>query len=107
MMRGYYGGNGDYGYGNMMGGGGGILMFFFGVLVLVGILLLVMWAMRASHGGQGPMMMHSGHVPPANGPAAPQGAAGHHEAIAIAKRRLASGEITPEQYQEIIKTLGD
>ena len=104
MMRGYYGGNGGYGYGNMMGGGGGILMFFFGLLVLVGIVLLVMWAMRAARGGHGPMMMHGGHV---SGPAAPQGAAGHHEAIAIAKRRLASGEITPEQYQEIIKTLGD
>jgi uncharacterized membrane protein len=31
---------------------------------------------------------------------------GHHEAVAIAKKRLASGEITPEQYDEIIGKLG-
>jgi uncharacterized membrane protein len=87
-----------YGYGNMMGGGwfGGILMLLFTLLVLVGFVLLVMWAIRASgghHAASGPgMQMH-----PAE--------AGHHEAVAIAKKRLASGEITKEQYDEIMRAL--
>jgi len=55
----------------------------------------VIWAVRAL----------SGHEKPGMGapPAPPAGS--HDEAIAIAKRRLANGEITPEQYQEIMKTL--
>ena len=85
-----------YGYGNMMGGGwfGGLLMLLFALLVLVGFVLLVMWAIRASgdHHVAGGPMMH-----PAE--------AGHHEAVAIAKKRLASGEITKEQYDEIMRTL--
>lgn len=87
-----------YGYGyDMMGGGwlGGLLMFLFGALVLVGLVLLVMWVVRAS----------SGHTS-AGGPMPPQRAAGHDEAVAIAKRRLASGEITKEQYEEILRVLG-
>lgn len=108
MMRGY-GGYGDGysgGYGGMMDGGfGGILMLFFGLLVLVGIVLLVIWAVRASSGQHGHMM--PGGQNPVGGPPLPHGQVGHHEAVAIAKRRLASGEITPEQYQEIIKTLGN
>jgi uncharacterized membrane protein len=31
---------------------------------------------------------------------------GHEEAIAIAKRRFANGEITKDQYEEIVQTLG-
>lgn len=104
MMRGY--GGYDGGYNGMMGGGfGGIWMLFFGLLVFVGIVLLVIWAVRASSGQHGHMM--SGGQPPVGGAAPPHGQLGHHEAVAIAKRRLASGEITPEQYQDIIKTLGD
>ena len=84
-----------YGYGNMMGGGwfGGLLMLLFALLVLVGFVLLVMWAIRASSGH---------HI--AGGPMHPA-EAGHHEAVAIAKKRLASGEITKEQYEEIMRTL--
>jgi putative membrane protein len=79
-----------------MGGGfGGLLMFMFGALVLVGIVLLVVWAVRAS-GGHGM----------AGGASQPPGAAGHDEAVATAKRRLASGEITKEQYEELMRTLG-
>ena len=90
MMMGRYGGPG---YG--MTGGGGWLMFLFGLLVLAGLVLLVVWAVRAL----------SGHEKTGAGapPAPPAGS--HDEAIAIAKRRLANGEITPEQYQEIVKTL--
>ena len=85
-----------YGYGDMMGGGwfGGVLMLLFTLLVLVGFVLLVIWAIRASSGH------HS-----ASGPTMHPAEAGHHEAVAIAKKRLASGEITKEQYDEIMRTL--
>jgi putative membrane protein len=92
MDRGY-----GYGY-NMMGGYGwfgGLLMLLFGALVIAGIVLLVMWAVRAS-GGHGT----TGSSAP------PPGAAGHDEAVAIAKRRLATGEITEEQYSAIMRSLG-
>jgi len=92
MGRGY-----DYGY-NMMGGYGwfgGLLMFLFGALVIAGIVLLIVWAVRASGG-------HS-----AGGGTPPQpGAVGHDEAVAIAKRRCASGEITTQEYDEIMRALG-
>jgi uncharacterized membrane protein len=97
-----YGRELGYGYGNMMGGSPfvGFLMFVFGALVIAGIVLLVVWAVRAA----------SGHPPSPNsglaGQSTPPGAVGHDEAVAIAKRRLASGEITPEQYSEIMRTLG-
>jgi putative membrane protein len=99
-MMGYGPGYGHgYGYGNMMGGYGlgGLMAFLFGVLVIAGIVLLVIWAVRASHGhGNGAQTIVT--QPPA--------AVGHDEAVAIAKRRLASGEITAEQYGEIMRTLG-
>jgi len=87
----------DYGYNNMMGGGwfGGLLMLLFGALIIAGIVLLIMWAVRASGG-------HAG------GGSTPQpGKAGHDEAVAIAKRRLASGEVNKEQYDEIMRALGE
>lgn len=89
MMYGY-----DYGYGNMMGGGwfGALMMLFFGALIVAGLVLLVIWAVRASRGGAGG--------------AVPRSAAAHDEAVAIAKRRLASGEINKDQYDEIMRALG-
>lgn len=87
-----------YGYGTMMGGYGwfgAMLMFVFGAIVVAGIVLLILWAVRTSGGHH-----TSGATPP------PAGAAGHDEAVAIAKRRLASGEITNEQYEEIMRSLG-
>jgi putative membrane protein len=95
MMRGY-----GFNYGTpygMMGGGGwvvGLLMLGFFLLVLVGVILLVVWAVRSASG--------HGHA----GPTGPHAMTGHEEALAIAKKRLASGEITPEQFEEIRKTLG-
>ena len=90
-----YGRGYGYGYGNMMGGGwlAGLMLLLFGALAVVLIVLLVIWAMRAS----------AGHGP--HGAATPPGGPGHHEAVAIAKRRLASGEITKEQYDEIMRAL--
>jgi putative membrane protein len=93
MMRGY-----SYGtpYGMMGTGSGGwialLFMFGFGLLVLVGIVLLIVWAVR----GAG----HQAHPGPGPSPL------GHEEAMAVARRRLASGEITTEQFEEIRKTLG-
>ena len=92
-----------FGYGYHMVGGGlwmGLLWF----LLVVGVFMFVMMAVRmARHRhGFGPMFMRDmrgGPVPPAK--------AGHDEAVAIAKRRLASGEITAEQYGEIMKALGE
>jgi uncharacterized membrane protein len=91
MMGGYRGL--DYGYGMMGGAWGGLLMLFFSVLVIAGITLLVIWAVRAATvtGGAGSM------PPPSAGP---------DEAVAIARKRLASGEITREQYDEIVAALG-
>ncbi|MHB1137036.1 MAG: SHOCT domain-containing protein [Coriobacteriia bacterium] len=86
-----------YGYGfDMMNGGwlGGLLTLLFGALIVAGIVLIIVWAVRKS----------SGHA--ASGPTASRGDAGHDEAVAIAKRRLASGDITKEQYDELIRVLG-
>lgn len=94
MMYGY--GQG-LGYGSMLGGGwlGLLLMLLFGALCIAGIVLLVIWFVRSSGG-------HAG----VGGATPPTGPAGHDEAIAIAKRRLASGEVTKEQYDEIMRALG-
>jgi len=94
MMDGYGRGLG-YGY-DMMGGGwlGGLVMLFFGLLVLAGLVLIVVWAIRAL----------SGHGSSATGPVS-TGAAGYDEALAIAKKRFAGGEITKEQYDEIMRVL--
>lgn len=85
-----------YGYGDMMGGGGfgAFLMFLFFLLVVAAVVALVVWAVRQSRTqhATGGTTMH-----PAE--------AGHHEAVAIAKKRLASGEITKDQYDEIIRAL--
>jgi putative membrane protein len=83
MMYGYGG------YGNMMGGYGGWLFLLFGLLILAGIVLLVVWAVRSMSG--------SGQHHPASPPV--------DDACAIAKVRYAKGEITKEQYEEICKTL--
>jgi putative membrane protein len=88
-MMGYGQGYGYGGYGNMMGGGGWLFLLF-GLVALAGIVLLVIWAVRAMSGtGQHP------HSPPRV-----------DDACAIARARFAKGEITREQYEEICKVLG-
>jgi uncharacterized membrane protein len=93
-MMGRYG----YGYGMMdgyYGWLGPLMMLAISALVVVGIVLLVIWITRASgHHGS----MAGGTPPPAQ--------TGHDEAVAIAKRRLANGEISAEQYDEIMRALG-
>ena len=88
---------GRYGYGYDTTGGtwvGDVLMLLFMALVVAGIVVLIVWVVRSS-GGHG----HAGPQMPAPHP-------GHDEAIAIAKKRLASGEIDKNQYDEIMRALG-
>ena len=88
----------DWGYDMMYGGAGwfgSLLMVLFALLFVAGIVLLVVWAVRHSSAGSA-----------AGGQSPGSGAVGHDEAVAVAKRRLASGEITAEQYAEIMRTLG-
>ena len=92
MGRGY-----GYGY-DMMGGAGWFgtfLIFLFGALIIAGVVLLIIWAVRAST-----------HQPSGGAGTLPPGAVGHDEAVAIAKRRCASGEITTQEYDEIMRALG-
>lgn len=91
-----FGNNQGVGYGGMLGGGwlGLLMMFLFAALIIAGVVMLVLWAVRASSG--------HGHHAATGGPAA---APGHDEAVAIAKRRLASGEITKDQFDELMRSL--
>jgi putative membrane protein len=94
MVRGF----GLYnGYG-MMGGGwlGLLIMGLIWVLVITGIVVLVLWLVRRASGRDG----MSGHTP------SPPSVAAHDEAVAIVRKRLATGEITQEQFDELMKTLG-
>jgi uncharacterized membrane protein len=110
MMGGY--GHGYGGYGPMASGGswfiaGLVLCFWF--LIIVGIVLLVVWAVRASsgHGHAHAAGHHQGPAGVSTPPDALQRPAdGQDEAVAIARKRLASGEITSEQYAEIMRHLG-
>jgi len=104
MMRGY----GPYSGGGMMGGSGGgwlllALSVVFWVILVVGAVLLTVWAIRSMrlHGHE---RLHEQASAQATA-YAPSAAPMHDEAVAIARRRLASGEITAEQFEEIKKTL--
>jgi uncharacterized membrane protein len=103
MMRGY----GPYnGYG-MMGGGwlGALAMLVIGLIVVAVVVLLVVWAVRSSgghHHQAGPVVGASGM--PATG-ATPQ--VSHDEAVQVARRRYAAGEISKDQFDEMMKALGN
>jgi hypothetical protein len=80
-------------------------MSLFGLLVIAGVVLLIIWAVRqaGSHpGGQGPHTM----VPPygESRPAAPPVQA-EDPAVTAARHRYAQGEITKEQLDEILANL--
>lgn len=98
-----------YGYGfvdgnGMMGGNwfGALAMGLLWLLVIVGIVFMIVRMVR--RGGHGPMMMHGmQHGGMADStPAVPA----HDEAVAIARKRFASGEITKEQFDELMSSLG-
>jgi putative membrane protein len=96
MMRGY-----GYGYGPAGGDGwiGAIVMMGFWLLILVGVILLVVWAVRSMSGGHG---QASSHAMPPMGMHTPT----HDEAMALLRKRFAAGEIDATQFEEMKKALG-
>ena len=88
-------GHGYLGYAPMMGGGilGALLAFVLWALVISGIVMAVIWFVRTVSGS-------AGHEAP---PQAPRSE--HDEAVFIARRRLALGEITAEEYAAIMAAL--
>jgi uncharacterized membrane protein len=78
--------------GGSFGVGELLLLGFFGLLVIVGMVLVIVWVVRAAGGGH---PSGAADAPPASG-----------EAMRIARERLARGEITVQQYDELIRTLG-
>jgi putative membrane protein len=76
----------------MMGNGFGGWMWPFGLLVLIGIALLIVVAVRALGGG-----ISRGTTPP------PQ----HRRAREVLDERYARGELNTEEYQERLRALGE
>ena len=90
MMRGF-----GYGYGMMGNGWWDLLMILFWLLVLAGIVLLVIWAVRQLSGtGHGTAHKEFPGQTPIEDP------------CEIVRMRYARGEITKEQYEEMCRTLG-
>jgi len=81
-----------WGYGWDMG-----WMWLFGLLALVGIVLLVLLAVRAFGGG-----VSGGGTPNLGAPST-----GKSRARQILDERFAKGELTAEQYREHLHTLGE
>jgi putative membrane protein len=90
-----------YGYGYGPGAGLSVWMMLamglFSLMILAGIVLVVVWAVRRS--GTGHMGPMAGHM---YGPTAGRMDPAH----SIARERLAKGEITQEEYDAIMKALG-
>jgi uncharacterized membrane protein len=130
MFRGY-----TYGPGMMTGGYSpfiGLAVLFFWLVILAAVVILIVWIVRDTRHRHHPGMMMG--VPPAGGhgaamhpyqqgqpepgqpmaapqqpmPATPPGpqTPPRDEAMEIARRRLAAGEITTEQFEEIRRALG-
>ncbi|MEE8120655.1 MAG: hypothetical protein V3T55_03945 [Anaerolineales bacterium] len=93
MMGGMMGGSGLGGFGSS-GLIGGILNLVITVGVIIGVVVLVIWLVRrlGQEGGVGAARL-----------ANPSGAASPREIVQL---RYAHGEITREQYQEILADLG-
>ena len=84
MMMGYYGFGGMNWIGMILGS-------IISIVMLIGLVLLVVWAVRRMSGST-----------PRPGAPAPAG----QSARDIAQVRYAKGEITREEYQQILKDLG-
>lgn len=111
---------GPYGYGSGVYAVGGFLMMLFGLLVLIGIVLLIVWAVRqgehrrdyspGAHAGSGqPPAGGQQWRPTQPGMMTPTGHGGMQQrdpAVDAARERYARGEITKEQLDQIMKDLG-
>lgn len=112
-----------FGWSDMMGGWGwvgGLIMLAFWILIATGVVLFVMWVVRTTTGtGHGHQYTGPGNQAYLGQPQPPQAPqmhpqAGvqspapptHDEAVAIARRRFASGEISKDEFDELMKTLG-
>lgn len=94
MMRGYPG------YGPGIGAGhlglfGGLFSGLFVLVMIAAVIALIVLLIRRPHHGQ----------PGMHGQVGPTAADPYADALAVAARRLANGEITPAQYEEIRRTL--
>jgi len=90
MMYGYGYGPGSAGVGTWMLLGMGL----FGLMVLAGIVLIVLWAVRkpsSAHPGVTGMQTEQQRMDPA---------------LMIARERLAKGDISPEDYEKLVRALG-
>jgi putative membrane protein len=76
-------------------------MWLWGILLLIGIAILVLLAVRVFGGG-----VRGGYAPPAaQGPGGPP--MGRSRAHQILDERFATGELTADQYREQLKVLGE
>jgi len=93
-----------WGYGPDMG-----WMWLWGVLMLVGIALLVLVAVRLFAGGRGGFQSGGFNHPGQPGPGGPGfgGAGGRSRARQILDERFAKGELTADQYREQVRVLGE
>lgn len=89
-------------------------MWLWGMLLLVGIAVLVLLAIRvfgAPGRGAPPRQGHTGaygtHAGSGAGPGTPGGPGGRSQARLILDERFARGELTAEQYREHVKELGE
>lgn len=86
---------GSYGFDGGFSWLGMGLMMLFMLLITVGVVVLIVWLVQsAARGQQRP-----------NGGIGGLGGGGADAAIEEARRRFARGEITREQYEEIVQTL--
>ncbi len=81
---------GNYGYG-MWGGGGMVLGLVLMVALLIGLVLLIVWAVKRVGGNP------TSNIAPTTG---------NPTAREIAQARYAKGEINREEYQQILSDLG-
>lgn len=88
---------GGFGYGSGLGGYGllgGVIGLLFNVAILVGIVLLVVWAVRQfSRGNVGPSYNGTIAAPP------------RQTAKEILAERYARGELSRDEYQTMLKDL--